>query len=133
MTKQKKDIFKPLDQEEKELMDLLEQGEYHVTKNKDEEIKKLQSAALSHKKQTASVNFKAYADDVLLLKKIAELEGLDYQPFLRSLVHKYVTGQLLDTSSLGDKVLIIRGKPDKAVSRFIEEGGNITLKTLSSN
>ena len=133
MTKEKKDIFKPLDKEESELMGLLEKGKHQSIKNKDQEIKKLQMAALNHKKQTASVNFKAYADDVLLLKKIAEKEGLDYQPFLRSLIHKYVTGQLLDTASLGDKVLIIKGKADQSVSRFIKEGGNITLKTVSTD
>ncbi|MCF6767715.1 hypothetical protein L3V86_04970 [Thiotrichales bacterium 19S11-10] len=130
MSKQNKDIFKPLDSEEKELLDALKKGKHQSISNKKEEIEKLQSAALNHKKQTASVNFKAYVDDMLLLKKIAEQEGIDYQPFLRSLIHKYVTGQLLDTSSLGNKVLIIKGKPDQAVKRFISESKEVTLKTL---
>jgi predicted DNA binding CopG/RHH family protein len=63
------------------------------------EIKKyerLVKTSLDARKKEARVNIRMSELDVLLLKKKAQDEGLPYQSLMSSIIHKYVTEQLVE-------------------------------------
>ena len=57
-----------------------------------EESDALIDRAVSKKQLT----LRLYANDIEAAKKLAEREGLPYQTFISSVLHKYVTGKLVD-------------------------------------
>ena len=58
--------------------------------------------------KTERVNARFRATDIALLKMKAEREGMPYQTLLGSVIHKFVTGQLVDVDSV--KVVVSQMK-----------------------
>lgn len=81
-----KDPYAPLDEEEKELMESLEKGEWREN-----------PALLSNYQESVnrriSLNFKA--KDLELIKEKAKEAGIPYQTLISSIIHRYVTGQII--------------------------------------
>jgi predicted DNA binding CopG/RHH family protein len=81
------------------LFDQIEKGEY-VSLSKDEFEKEkalLQQAAvhtIEKRKKKKSYNIRLFENDVETIKALALKEGLSYQTFISSMVHKIATGQL---------------------------------------
>ncbi|MCG8619926.1 MAG: hypothetical protein MI802_27215 [Desulfobacterales bacterium] len=48
------------------------------------------------KKKETKMNIRIDADELEAIKKRAAEEGLKYQPFVRSVLHKYITGRLVE-------------------------------------
>lgn len=48
----------------------------------------------------ARVNIRMSEQDVSALKKVASREGIGYQTLMSSVIHRFVTGQLVDRSVL---------------------------------
>jgi predicted DNA binding CopG/RHH family protein len=77
-----------LDDEEMEIEETLES---YLPLSR-EESDALIDRAVSKKQLT----LRLFANDIEAAKKLAEREGLPYQTFISSVLHKYVTGKLVD-------------------------------------
>ena len=84
-----------LTKEEKGLLDSDERGEWRGT-TKREELRKYQEAARHMLKKDARLNIRISSQDLKGLQKRAMQEGLPYQTFVSSLLHKYVSGRLVE-------------------------------------
>ena len=85
--------------EELELFKAIEDGELEALNDEafEEEKAKLKQTAIETIKQKTkkkSLNIRLYADDIEKIKAIALRQGLPYQTYLSSLIHKVATGQL---------------------------------------
>ena len=82
-----------LSKEEKNIVRSIERGEWRATSRK-EELRKYQEAARQTLKKDARLNIRISSHDLAILRKEAMTEGLPYQTFVSSLLHKYVTKRL---------------------------------------
>ena len=86
-----------LDNEEKSIMQIWE--EVDLTDLSDDTInkKRLKDAAKKHiEKSETKMNIRISVTELQKIKERAEAEGLKYQTFIKSVLHKYLTGQLVD-------------------------------------
>jgi len=88
------DSFKYLDEEEKELMESVERGEWKRTDNFEDEKKKAESAAKSTFAETEGMNIRISKRDIDRLKIRALEEGIPYQTLVSGIIHKYLDGRL---------------------------------------
>ena len=84
-----------LTKEEHELVHSIERGEWRATTSKAE-LRKYRQAARQMIKKDARLNIRISSHDLTNLQKRAMEEGLPYQTFVSSLLHKYVTGRLVE-------------------------------------
>ena len=84
-----------LTKEEKDLVHSIERGEWRATTNKSE-LRKYRDAAKHMMKKDARLNIRISSHDLENLQKRAMEEGLPYQTFVSSLLHKFVTGRLVE-------------------------------------
>ena len=84
-----------LTREEKELARSVERGEWRTTTRKAD-LRKYQEAARQMIKKDARLNIRISSHDLQSLQKKAMQEGLPYQTFVSSLLHKYITGRLVE-------------------------------------
>ena len=88
---------KYIDNEEKILMESLNEFNFNSIQNDNENIKLLQSSAKEFIKQKETkMNIRISSSELDKIKQRAEIEGLKYQTFVKSILHKYITGQLTD-------------------------------------
>ena len=90
-----------IDNEEKELMESL--GAIDLTHIKTDELNSrlLQKTAKEFvKKEETKMNIRISSSELDKIKARAEQEGLKYQTFIKSILHKYVTGQLIENKHL---------------------------------
>ena len=85
-----------LTKEEKDIQASVERGEWSVTAKKSE-LRKYQEAARQMLKKDTRLNIRISSQDLKNLQKRAMEEGLPYQTFVSSLLHKYVAGRLLES------------------------------------
>lgn len=83
-----------LDKEEKDLLRSVERGEWRSVADRAI-LSKYQDAARHMMKKDARLNIRISSYDLKNLRKRAMEEGLPYQTFISSLLHKYVTGRLI--------------------------------------
>ena len=86
-----------IDNEERALIDSLDN--IHVTqiKNDTKNSKLLQKSAKAFvKKEETKMNIRISSSELDKIKEKAEQEGLKYQTFIKSVLHKYITGQLVE-------------------------------------
>ena len=84
-----------LTQKEKDIRASVERGEWSATVKRSE-LRKYQEAARQMLKKDARLNIRISSQDLKNLQKRAMEEGLPYQTFVSSLLHKYVTGRLVE-------------------------------------
>ncbi|MEL0035934.1 MAG: antitoxin [Gammaproteobacteria bacterium] len=84
-----------LTSEEKELLESYEKEEWTSVVNPTE-IKRYKLAAQNTSKKDKRVNIRMSKLDVELLQEKALIEGLPYQTLMSSVLHKYVTGRLIE-------------------------------------
>jgi len=84
----------PFDQEEAELIRSVEAGEWVPAKEVDLEIYRDAARATARKDQR--INIRLTQGDLAAIKSIALEEGMPYQTLIASVLHKYVTGRLVD-------------------------------------
>jgi predicted DNA binding CopG/RHH family protein len=88
-------LLKPLDQEEKDLMESIEHDEWQPVKNIIEEKEKAMSAARNTLKKDKRINLRLTQKDYHQIQIKAIEEGMPYQTLISSLVHKYLRGPLV--------------------------------------
>lgn len=92
--------FAYLDEEEKEVMEAYERGDYVLAPNQKELKAELQKAAKNYLQKNARTNIRLSPQDLLGIKQRAAQEGIPYQTLAASVLHKYVTGQLIDMATV---------------------------------
>ena len=85
-----------LDQEEIELLDSIESGEWESIDNVKEEISFQQEIVKNTLKKDKRVNLRISSKDLEAIKTFAVEEGLPYQTLMSSVLHKFITGRLID-------------------------------------
>jgi predicted DNA binding CopG/RHH family protein len=85
-----------LDPEETELLDSIEAGEWTSVDNVQEEILRHQEIAKNTLKKDKRVNLRMSSKDLEAIKTYAVEEGLPYQTLMSSVLHKFITGRLVD-------------------------------------
>jgi predicted DNA binding CopG/RHH family protein len=98
MNKISKKAFKPIDQEEEDLMESIERDEWQPVKNIDQEREKAIEAARNTLKKNKRINLRLTQKDYHQIQIKAIEEGIPYQTLISSLVHKYLNGSLAPKS-----------------------------------
>ncbi len=91
-----KDRFEYFDEEEKELIESFERGEWRRVDNFEEEKEKAIAAAKTTFAQE-QINILVSKQDVNRLKIRAMEEGIPYQILVSSIIHKYLDGRLSES------------------------------------
>lgn len=88
-----KDV-QPFDEEEAELIRSVEAGEWVPAKDVNLEV--YREAARQTLLKDQRINIRLTRGDLFRIKAIAVEEGMPYQTLIASVLHKYVTGRLVD-------------------------------------
>ena len=85
-----------LDDEEKDILESYERGELVPVKNAKKEIKKLRQFAKNTLQKDKRINIRMSSKDLDQVQVIAVQEGIPYQTLVSSILHKYVSGYLVE-------------------------------------
>lgn len=85
-----------LDEEEKDILDSYDRGEWRPVKNPKAEIKKLREYARNTLQKDKRINIRMSSKDLDQIQVIAAQEGIPYQTLISSVIHKYVAGYLIE-------------------------------------
>ena len=85
-----------LDKEEKDLLDSYERGEWKSVKNLKEEIKKHRGYTRQTLKKDKRVNIRISSMVLDELQTRAVEDGMPYQTLISSILHRFVTGRLIE-------------------------------------
>ena len=85
-----------LDEEEKDILESYERGEWMPIKKPKAEIKKLRLYARNTLKKDKRINIRMSSKDLDQVQIIAVQEGIPYQTLISSIIHKYVAGYLIE-------------------------------------
>ena len=85
-----------LDEEEKDIRQSYERDEWVPVKNKKQETKKLQQYARNTLAKDKRINIRMSSKDLDQVQTIAAQEGIPYQTLVSSIIHKYVSGYLVE-------------------------------------
>jgi len=87
-----------LDQEEKDLIESIGEVDPGSLQKPSEGLnQQLKTAAVAYrKKHETKMNIRIDPEELEQIKKRAAREGLKYQTLVKSVLHKYITGQLVE-------------------------------------
>ena len=85
-----------LDEEEKDILESYERGEWMPVKNPKAEIKKLRQYARNTLQKDKRINIRMSSKYLDQVQVIAVQEGIPYQTLISSIIHKYVAGYLIE-------------------------------------
>lgn len=85
-----------LDNEEKDILESYEHGEWRSIKNAKKEMEKLRHYARNTLQKDKRISFRMSSKDLNQVQLIAVQEGIPYQTLISSIIHKYVTGLLIE-------------------------------------
>lgn len=91
-----KELTAQLDEEEREILASYERGEWVSVSDEAAAIARHQAVAANTLRKDRRVNIRISNRDILALQEIAQEEGIPYQTLMSSILHKYVTGRLID-------------------------------------
>ena len=84
---------------EQEILDSFERGEWKPVRNQKGEIARLRAVAEAALLKNKRVNIRISSRDLEGLQARAAEEGVPYQTLMASVLHKFVSGRLVDTQS----------------------------------
>jgi len=90
---------KKLDKEEKEILDSFEKGEWVSVPDVEKRKSELNEYAATTLRKSKRLNIRISERDLSELQRKAVIEGLPYQTYVSSILHKFVNGNLVDKSS----------------------------------
>lgn len=88
--------MKYYDEEERELIQSIESEEWPEVPDVDAAIKEAERIARATTAKNARMNIRMNEADLKALKARAVEQGLPYQTLVSSVLHKYVTGRLVE-------------------------------------
>lgn len=83
-----------LDDEERDLVESIERGEWKSVRNLKAEIEKHQGYAHNTLKKDKRVNIRISARDLEAIQTRAVEDGIPYQTLMASVLHRFVAGRL---------------------------------------
>ena len=97
--KKTRDVFDvKLDQDENELLESVEAGEWSSVANIEEELAFAKEAAANFLRKDERITLRLSSGDLDRLKQKAAYKGLPYQTFIASVLHKYAAGHFKDVA-----------------------------------
>jgi len=90
-----------LDQNEKEILEEVERGEWKSVLRLAKKQKRYQKYAEATFKKDRRVNIRISGKDLTAIQKRAIEEGIPYQTLIASLLHKYAAGRLVERHLAG--------------------------------
>lgn len=91
---QEKKYYESLDEEERELLDAYNKGDFKSVPNLEEEKQKLVAAARATLNKNRNINIRISEKDLLKIKAKASEKGLPYQTLVSSVLHQYSNGKI---------------------------------------
>lgn len=88
-----------LSKEEQKILDSFERGEWVSVKNLSRRKAELMRYARSTLKKDKRLNIRISERDLTELQKKAVSEGLPYQTYVSSVIHKFVSGKLVEAKN----------------------------------
>jgi len=88
-----------LTEEEQEILDSFERGEWVPVKDLSKRKRELIRYARNTLKKDKRLNIRISERDLSELQKKAVSEGLPYQTFVSSIIHKFVNGKLVEAKN----------------------------------
>ena len=85
-----------LDQDEKDLLASYERGEWHAVNDSESELRRYRAYAQATLRKDARVNIRISSKDLEALQRKALEEGIPYQTLIDSVLHKYISGRLVE-------------------------------------
>ena len=91
--------MKKLDTFEKDLLDAFEKGEFKSTSPSKAQLAKFKAAASTTFIKDRRINIRLSTPDLMDIQARALEEGIPYQTFIASVLHKYASGRLYERQS----------------------------------
>jgi len=91
--------MKKHDEFEKDILDAYEKGDLISTKPSPTEKEKYKAAAQATSLKDRRVNIRLSSPDLMDIQARALEDGVPYQTLIASVLHKYVSGRLVETPS----------------------------------
>jgi predicted DNA binding CopG/RHH family protein len=88
-----------LTKEEKEILDSFEKGEWVPAKDFSKRKAELMKYARNTLKKDKRLNIRISERDLNELQRKALIEGLPYQTYLSSIIHKFLSGKLIEAKN----------------------------------
>ena len=88
-----------LTKEEKKILDSFEKGEWVPVKNLSKRKTELMKYARNTLKKDKRLNIRISERDLNELQRKAAIEGLPYQTYVSSIIHKFVSGKLIEAKN----------------------------------
>ena len=88
-----------LTKDEQEILDSYERGEWVQVKNLSARKAELRRYARSTLKKDKRLNIRISERDLDELQKKAVIEGLPYQTYVSSILHKFINGKLIEAKN----------------------------------
>jgi len=85
-----------LDEEEQEILSAFESGKFKSVPNVKDEIEKHRQIAAATFKKDKRINIRIANRDLSELQKLALVEGIPYQTFFTSILHKFADGKYIE-------------------------------------
>lgn len=89
---EKEDLW--IDNEEKEILDLIEKENFKRVKNIVKEKEKLKTAAENFVKKKAVISIRISTSDILKLKRKSIETGIPYQTLIAAVLHQYANDKI---------------------------------------
>jgi predicted DNA binding CopG/RHH family protein len=97
-----------LDKEEQDILDSFERGEWKPVANRRQEIGRHVAYARNTLAKDRRVNIRISSKDLEELQAIAVEDGMPYQTLMASVLHRFVSGRFVETSSRTRKARLPR-------------------------
>lgn len=91
-----KELAAQLDEEEREILESYERGEWVSVRDEAAVIARHRAVAANTLRKDRRVNIRISNRDILALQEMAQEDGIPYQTLMSSILHKYVTGRLIE-------------------------------------
>ena len=88
-----------LDKEEQDILDSFERGEWRPVANRSREIARHVRYARNTLAKDRRVNVRISSKDLEEIQALAVEDGMPYQTLMASVLHRYVSGRFMETSS----------------------------------
>jgi predicted DNA binding CopG/RHH family protein len=85
-----------LTKEENEIVESFEQGEWIPVKDLSKRKRELMQYARNTMRKDKRINIRISERDLVELQRKAVREGLPYQTFVSSIIHKFINGTLIE-------------------------------------
>jgi len=92
-------VFEPVDEEEKAIMESIENDQWVSVTDFKEEKEKAESVARQTLKKNKHINLRLTEKDYHQIQIKAIQKGIPYQTLIASIIHKYLNGSLVSKTS----------------------------------